>query len=103
MRGHLSFARFAHACGLAFADARKAFTIELLAGEVNTSAAAEYVTHDRAMTLAEELELEGWGESALGSAANSKRSGKRAIMMALRACGCIANLRLIPGSRQLVN
>jgi hypothetical protein len=55
------------------------------------------------MTLAEELELEGWGESALGSAANSKRSGKRAIMMALRACGCIANLRLIPGSRQLVN
>jgi len=65
MRGHLSFARFAHACGLAFADARKAFTIELLAGEVNTSAAAEYVTHDRAMTLAEELESEGWRESAV--------------------------------------
>jgi len=72
--------------------------------KVNISAdAAEYVTHDRAMTLAEELELEGWGDSALGSAANSKRSGKRAIMMALRACGCIANLPLIPGSRQLVN
>jgi len=25
MRGHLSFARFASACGLAFADAQKAF------------------------------------------------------------------------------
>jgi hypothetical protein len=27
--------------------------------------AAEYVTHDRAMTLAEELESEGWRESAV--------------------------------------
>jgi hypothetical protein len=34
--------------------------------KVNVSAdAAEYVTHDRAMTLAEELESEGWRESAL--------------------------------------
>jgi hypothetical protein len=28
MRGHLSFARFAYACGLPFADAQKAFAIE---------------------------------------------------------------------------
>jgi hypothetical protein len=28
MRGHLSFAGFAYACGLAFADAQKAFAIE---------------------------------------------------------------------------
>ena len=34
--------------------------------KVNVSAdAAEYVTHDRAMTLAEELASEGWRESAL--------------------------------------
>ena len=34
--------------------------------KVNISAdAAEYVTHDRAMTLAEELASEGWRESAL--------------------------------------
>ena len=33
--------------------------------KVNISAdAAEYVTHDRAMTLAEELQSEGWRESA---------------------------------------
>ena len=34
--------------------------------KVNISAdAAEYVTHDRAMTLAEELASEGWRESAV--------------------------------------
>jgi hypothetical protein len=33
--------------------------------KVNISAdAAEYVTHDRAMTLAEEVASEGWRESA---------------------------------------
>jgi hypothetical protein len=31
MRGHLSFARFASACGLAFADAQGAFAIEKVA------------------------------------------------------------------------